>query len=82
MGSISVHKNLIITLLSIEFMLLAINLLLVASSVNNDDLMGQIYTLLILTVAAAESAIGLAILVAYYKLKGAVNIDFITQLKG
>jgi len=54
----------------------------VGASINNDDLMGQVYTLLILTVAAAESAIGLAILVAYYKLNGMVNIDYISNLKG
>ncbi len=74
-------KNIIIMLMSIEIILLAVNLNLVVFSIYLDDLMGQLFTLLILTVAASESAIGLAILVAYYRIKGSIAVQIISLLK-
>ena len=68
--------------MSIEIMLLAINLNFIFFSIYLDDIMGQIFSLYILTVAAAESAIGLAILVVYYRLRGVISIDNISLLKG
>nr|YP_010041722.1 NADH dehydrogenase subunit 4L [Cyanophora sudae]QPB15076.1 NADH dehydrogenase subunit 4L [Cyanophora sudae] len=76
------RKNIIILLISIELMLLAINLQFVIFSVYIDDIIGQICALLILTVAAAESAIGLALLVVYYRVKGTININKINLLHG
>ena len=69
-------------LMSIELMLLAVNFNLVVFSVFLDDVVGQIFALFILTVAAAESAIGLAILVVYYRIRGTVSIEYINLLKG
>ena len=63
-------------------MLLAVNLNFVLFSVYLDDLVGQIFALLILTVAAAESAIGLAILVVYYRVRGTIAVEFINLIKG
>jgi len=68
--------------MSIEIMLLAVNLNFIFFSVYLDDLIGQMFALYILTVAAAESAIGLAILVVYYRLRGIIAIDNISTLKG
>jgi NADH:ubiquinone oxidoreductase subunit K len=76
------RKNIIILLLAIELMLLAINYNFVVTSVLIDDLVGQIFALLVLTVAAAESAIGLALLMIYYRVRGSISIDFIRLLKG
>jgi len=76
------RHNIIVVLMGIELMLLAVNLLLVFFSVQLDDLLGQLFALFILTVAAAESAIGLAILVVYYRLRGIIAIDYISALKG
>lgn len=76
------RKNLIIMLMSIELILLAVNLNFIIFSIFNDDLLGQIFSLFILTVAAAESAIGLAILVAYYRVRGSISIKYINLLKG
>jgi NADH:ubiquinone oxidoreductase subunit K len=76
------RKNIIIMLMSIELMLLAVNLNFVLFSVYLDDLVGQIFALLILTVAAAESAIGLAILVVYYRVRGTIAVEFINLIKG
>jgi NADH:ubiquinone oxidoreductase subunit K len=63
-------------------MLLAINFNFIIFSVYLDDIMGQVFSLFILTVAAAESAIGLAILVIYYKLRGVISVDYISTIKG
>jgi NADH-quinone oxidoreductase subunit K len=82
LGIFITRKNIIIILMSIELMLLAINVNFIAYSVHLDDLFGQIFALFVLTVAAAESAVGLAILVAYYRVKGSVAIIFINHLKG
>jgi len=82
LGIFVTRKNLIIILMSIELMLLAINVNFIVYSVYLDDLAGQVFALFVLTVAAAESAIGLALLVAYYRVKGTVSSLFINSLKG
>lgn len=76
------RKNIIILLMSIELMLLAINFNFIIFSVFLDDILGQLFALLILTVAAAESAIGLAILIIYYRIRGAIAIELINLIKG
>ncbi len=76
------RKNIITLLMSIELMLLAVNINFVAFSVYLHDLTGQIFTMLVLTVAAAEAAIGLAILVVYYRNRGTIDVDDISSLKG
>ena len=68
--------------MSIELMLLAINFNFIIFSIYLDDVVGQIFALFILTVAAAESSIGLAILVIYYRLKGVISINVINYIKG
>jgi NADH-quinone oxidoreductase subunit K len=76
------RKNLIIMLMSIELMLLAVNLNFILFSIVLDDLFGQVFALFVLTVAAAESAIGLAILVAFYRLRGTIAIKYLSLMKG
>ena len=76
------RKNVIIILMSIELMLLAVNINLVSFSIYLQDLVGQIFTMFILTVAAAEAAVGLAIIVIFYKNKGSINVEEISSLKG
>ena len=76
------RKNVIIILMSIELILLSVNVNLVSFSIYLQDLTGQIFTMFILTVAAAEAAVGLAIIVIYYKNKGSINVDQINSLKG
>lgn len=76
------RKNIIVVLMSIELILLAVNINLVSFSVFFNDLVGQIFALFILTVAAAEAAIGLAIIVAYYRNTGTVHVEEINSLKG
>ena len=76
------RKNIIIILMSIELMLLAVNINLVSFSIYLQDLTGQVFTLFILTVAAAEAAVGLAIIVVYYKNKGSIDVEQISNLKG
>ena len=68
--------------MSIELMLLAVNINLVAFSTHLNDLLGQIFALFVLTVAAAEAAIGLAILVAYYRNRGSIDVEDINMMKG
>lgn len=82
LGIFLIKKNIIIILMSIELMLLSININFIIFSVYLDNLTGQIFALFILTVAAAESAIGLAILVVYYRIKGLISINFINSIKG
>ena len=82
LGIFLIKKNIIIILMCIELMLLSININFILFSVYTDDLSGQIFALFILTVAAGESAIGLAILVIYYRLKGIISINFINSIKG
>jgi len=76
------RKNVIIILMSIELILLAVNINLVSFSIYLQNLVGQIFTMFILTVAAAEAAVGLAIIVLYYKNKGSINVEQISSLKG
>ena len=76
------RKNIIVILMSIELILLAVNINLVAFSIYMNDLVGQIFTLFILTVAAAEAAIGLAIIVIYYRNSGTIRVQEIDKLKG
>ena len=76
------RKNVIIILMSIELILLAVNINLVSFSIYLQDITGQIFTMLILTVAAAEAAIGLAIIVSYYRNKGSIRVEEIDEMKG
>ena len=76
------RKNIIIILMSIELILLSVNINLVSFSIYLQDLVGQVFTMFILTVAAAEAAVGLAIIVIYYKNRGSINVDEINSLKG
>ena len=81
-GIILNRKNIIVILMSVELILLAVNLNLVAFSAYLGDLTGQVFALLVLTVAAAESAIGLAILVVFYRNKGTISVEDINMMKG
>ena len=76
------RKNVIVLLMSIELILLAVNINLVSFSIFINDLSGQIFTLFILTVAAAEAAIGLAIIVVYFRNAGTIRVEDIEKLKG
>ena len=76
------RKNVIVILMSIELILLAVNINLVSFSIFLNDLSGQIFTLFILTVAAAEAAIGLSIIVVYYRNSGTIRVEEIDNLKG
>jgi NADH-quinone oxidoreductase subunit K len=76
------RKNLIVLLMSIELMLLGVSLNFVAFSIFMEDPHGQLYAMLILTLAAAESAIGLAILVVYYRIRKTISLDSIKFLRG
>ncbi len=82
LGIILNRKNIIVILMSVELILLAVNLNLVAFSAYLGDLTGQVFALLVLTVAAAESAIGLAILVVYYRNRGSIAVEDINSMKG
>jgi NADH-quinone oxidoreductase subunit K len=76
------RKNVIIILMSVELMLLAVNINLVAFSYFLNDLTGQVFALFVLTVAAAEAAIGLAIIVVYFRNRGSIDVDEINMMKG
>jgi NADH-quinone oxidoreductase subunit K len=76
------RRNVIIILMSIELILLAVNINFIAFSVELGDLVGQVFALFILTVAAAEAAIGLAILVVYFRNRGTISVDDVDVLKG
>ena len=76
------RKNIIVILMSVELILLAVNINLVAFSSFLGDLVGQIYALFVLTVAAAEAAIGLAILVAFYRNRGSIAVEDVNMMKG
>jgi len=82
MGIVVNRKNLIIMLMSIELMLLAINFLWIIYASLLDNILGQIFALYVLVVAAAESAIGLSILVAYYRVRGTISVKFLNLLRG
>ncbi len=81
-GIILNRKNIIVILMSVELMLLAVNINLVAFSSYLGDLTGQVFALFILTVAAAEAAIGLAILVVYFRNRGSIDVEDINAMKG
>jgi NADH-quinone oxidoreductase subunit K len=81
-GIISNQRNILIVLMCIELILLSINLNFILFSVYLDDSYGQLFSLFILTVAAAEAAIGLAILILYYRIRGNIFINQIVTLKG
>jgi len=76
------RKNIIVILMAIELILLSVNLNLVAFSVYSGEIVGQVFAMLVLTVAAAEAAVGLAILVVYFRLRGDIAVDKIDLMKG
>jgi NADH-quinone oxidoreductase subunit K len=76
------RKNVIIILMSVELILLSVNINLVAFSMHLGDLVGQVFTMFVLTVAAGEAAIGLAILVVYFRNRGSIAVDDINMMKG
>ncbi|MEL0145100.1 MAG: NADH-quinone oxidoreductase subunit NuoK [Alphaproteobacteria bacterium] len=76
------RKNVIIILMSVELMLLAVNINFIAFSAHLGDLVGQIFAMFVLTVAAAEAAIGLAILVVYFRNRGSIAVEDINMMKG
>jgi NADH-ubiquinone oxidoreductase chain 4L len=76
LGFVLNRKNIILMLISIEIMLLAITFLILVSSLNIDDILGQVYAIYIIVIAGAESAIGLSILVAFYRLRGSITIEY------
>jgi NADH-quinone oxidoreductase subunit K len=82
LGLILNRRSVILVLMCVELMLLAVNLQLMAFSVYLDDMRGQIFALYVLTVAAAESAIGLALLVIYYRVRGTVAMESINLMHG
>lgn len=81
-GIFFVRRNMLIVLMSIELLLLSVNLTYVFFSCLNDDVVGQMFSFFILTVAAAESAIGLSLLVIFFRLKSVISVDAISMLKG
>ena len=76
------RKNIIVILMSVELILLAVNINLISFSIFSGDIVGQIFAMLILTVAAAEAAIGLAIIVVFYRNKGSIRVEDIHEMKG
>jgi NADH-quinone oxidoreductase subunit K len=82
LGLVLNRKNILIIIMSIELMLLSVNLNFIIFSIYLDDILGQLFVIFILTIAATESAIGLAILSSYYKVKNTIIIDKIKQVKG
>ena len=82
LGLVANRKNLIVMLMAIELILLAVNLNLVAFSAYLHDMVGQVFAMFVLTVAAGEAAIGLAILVIYFRNRGTIAVDDINQMKG
>ena len=76
------RKNVIVILMSIELILLAVNINLVAFSTHLNDIVGQVFALLVLTVAAAEASIGLAILVVYFRNRGSIAVEDINMMRG
>jgi NADH-quinone oxidoreductase subunit K len=76
------RKNVIVILMSIELILLAVNINLVAFSTHLNDITGQVFALFVLTVAAAEAAIGLAILVVFFRNRGSIAVEDVSMMKG
>jgi len=81
-GIFVLRSNLIITLISLEVVLFTVNLNFIVFSAFLDDVLGQVFSLLVLSVAAAESSIGLALLVAMFRVRGIISIDYLNTLKG
>ena len=82
LGLVANRKNLIVMLMAIELILLAVNINLVAFSAYLHDLVGQVFAMFVLTVAAGEAAIGLAILVIYFRGRGTIAVDDVHRMKG
>ena len=82
LGIVINRKNLIVMLMAVELILLAVNLNLVAFSAYLHDLVGQVFAMFVLTVAAGEAAIGLAILVIYFRGRGTISVDDVNRMKG
>jgi len=82
LGIVLNRRNILIILMCVELVLLSLNLNFIIFSVYFDDLYGQLFSLFILTVAAAESAVGLAIIIIYYRIRGSISINQIAILKG
>lgn len=80
-GLVFYSRNILILLMCVELMLLSLNLNFIIFSIYLDDLYGQIFSLFILTIAAAESAIGLAIIIIYYRIRGNINMDQLALLR-
>jgi NADH-ubiquinone oxidoreductase chain 4L len=76
LGFVLNRKNIILMLISIEIMLLAVTFMILISSLGFEDIIGQVYAIYIITIAGAESAIGLGILVAFYRLRGSISIEY------
>ncbi len=81
-GIYILRKHIINILISIELILLSININFIAWGIYLDDLLGEIYSLMVLTIGASESSIGLAIIIIYYRLRGGISIELISLLKG
>jgi NADH-quinone oxidoreductase subunit K len=81
-GIFITRRNIILIIMSIELILLSINLIFIISSIYLDDITGQVFSLYVLTIAASESAIGLALVVNYYRIRSIISIDFISTIKG
>jgi|TARA_B100000768_G_C11108675_1_gene302284 NADH-quinone oxidoreductase subunit K len=75
-------RNVLLIIICVELNLLAINFSFLISSFYLDDILGQIYTIFVLVIAAAETSIGLAILVVYYRIRGTISIEFLNKLRG
>ena len=82
LGIINQRNNIILIMISVELLFLAVNVNFIVFSVYLDDMLGQVFSLFVLTVAASESAISLAVLVVYYRLRNTVHIDSLSLLKG
>jgi NADH-quinone oxidoreductase subunit K len=82
LGLVLNRKNILIILMSTELMLLSVNMNFILFSVHLDDLLGQMFALFILAIAAAESSIGLAILVIYYKVRGTIAVERVQTMRG
>lgn len=76
LGFVLNRKNIILMLISLELMLLGITLIILISSLNYDDILGQTYAIYVICIAGAESALGLGILVAFYRLRGSISIEY------
>lgn len=76
------QKNILVMLMSLEMMFLAVSFIFIFSSIYLDDIVGQIFSLLILTIAAAESSIGLAILVVYFRIRNLISVELMNLTKG